>query len=123
VTWRPREFWPYDRELFVVAELQARRDAVDIYLLVSEWSANKSKWYDEWRVLKRLPVRCENGDLLDLSRWSTDRVLPYRHHLIWVNYYRGMIMVNMEDPWRQRPRSIRYVPLPVDAAKGMIRDD
>ncbi|RLM92376.1 hypothetical protein C2845_PM08G18520 [Panicum miliaceum] len=101
----------------------ARRDAVDIYLLVSGWSANKSKWYDEWRVLKRLPVRCENGDLLDLSRWSTDRVLPYRHHLIWVNYYRGMIMVDMEDPWRQRPRSIRYVPLPVDAAKRMIRDD
>ncbi|PUZ43997.1 hypothetical protein GQ55_8G052900 [Panicum hallii var. hallii] len=82
--------------------------------------SGKSKGYDGWRVLKRLPVRRANGDLLDLSRWSTNRVLPYRHHLIWVNYYKGMIFGNMEDPWREP--TLRYVPLPVDATKGICDD-
>jgi hypothetical protein len=104
--------------LFIVADLETRKDAVDIYLFVS--GSGKSKGYDGWRVLKRLPVRRANGDLLDLSRWSTDRVLPYRHHLIWVNYYKGMIFGNMEDPWREP--TLRYVPLPVDATKGICDD-
>ena len=48
-------------------------------------------------------------------------MLPYRYHLIWVNYYKGMIFANMENPWRE-PR-LRYVPLPVDASKGICDDN
>ncbi|KAK8447725.1 hypothetical protein SEVIR_8G139400v4 [Setaria viridis] len=102
---------------FIVAELETRKDAVDLCMILSVSSKGRIR-YDEWRVLKRLPVR--NGDLLDLSCWSTHRVVPYRNHLVWVDYYKGMIFANMERPCSEP--NLRYVPLPVDATKG-IRDD
>ena len=51
--------------LFIVADLETRKDTVDIYLFVS--GSGKSKGCDEWRVLKRLSVHRVNGGLLDLS--------------------------------------------------------
>ena len=108
---------------YVVAELDATyreespASAVDIYLFVSG--------SDQWKVLKRHPVRCGNGDLLELSRcrrWSTNRVLAFRRRfLVWVDYYRGMIFMDMERPWRKP--DLRYVPLPVGAAERIVHDD
>ncbi|KAJ1274862.1 hypothetical protein BS78_05G092600 [Paspalum vaginatum] len=70
----------------------------------------------EWETFKNLHVRGAHGGR-DLRWWSTDAVVPYRRwFLIWVDYYRGMILLDTssqseEDP---PPPELRYVPLPVD---------
>ncbi|CAO2141117.1 unnamed protein product [Urochloa humidicola] len=72
----------------------------------------------EWKLFKNLHVHGANGGR-DLRWWSTDAVVPdYRRRcLIWVDYYRGMILMDMPPESEEKnppPPRLRYVPLPVD---------
>ncbi|CAD6257860.1 unnamed protein product [Miscanthus lutarioriparius] len=73
----------------------------------------------QWEVFKNLHVRGADGGRA-LRWWSTDAVVPYGcRYMIWVDYYRGMILMDMSSqlqsssPSKNPPR-LRYVPLPVD---------
>ncbi|KAF8730940.1 hypothetical protein HU200_016815 [Digitaria exilis] len=103
---------------FVVAKLMIKsgsRPEIQVHLFRS---GSESKW----KVFKNLHVHGENGGR-DLNWWSTDAVVPYQHRfLIWVDYYRGMIMVDMSSSESEEkdvaPPRLRYVPLPVEKVLG-----
>ncbi|WVZ53795.1 hypothetical protein U9M48_004689 [Paspalum notatum var. saurae] len=85
-------------------------------------------WSGEWEIFKNLHVHGSNGGR-DLEWWSTDAVVAYRRRFfIWVDYYRGMILLDMSSQLSQEkspppPRpELRYVPLPVDTVPGDPED-
>lgn len=89
---------------FVVAQLEVEQlgdGQVSIHLFRSESG--------EWEVMKKMHVHGVTGRS-DLFWWKTDAVVPYRHKfLIWVDYFRAMIVGDMS---KSSPE-LRYVPLPV----------
>lgn len=108
-------------DFFVVADLargSPQPSLVDIYLMCSG--------SNDWKVFRDVPIH--NADSVPhLSWWSTDVVLPWRHHyLIWVDYFRGMIFARITHPGNgidlQEP-VLRYVPLPVDPVQGNTYDN
>ncbi|WVZ53794.1 hypothetical protein U9M48_004688 [Paspalum notatum var. saurae] len=70
----------------------------------------------EWETFENLRVRrCHGGR--DLWWWSTDAVVPYQgRFLIWVDYYRGVILLDTSSQSEKDapPLELRYVPLPLD---------
>ncbi|RLM69677.1 hypothetical protein C2845_PM17G03860 [Panicum miliaceum] len=99
---------------FVVALLERSGPVVvaehDVYLFRSG--------SDKWEVFKKVYVHGAN-DGSDLLWWSTDAVVPYRRRfLMWVDYYRGMIVADMSSESSGKklpaPPKLCYVPLPVD---------
>uniref|UniRef100_K3ZLE1 DUF1618 domain-containing protein n=1 Tax=Setaria italica TaxID=4555 RepID=K3ZLE1_SETIT len=77
---------------------------------------------DEWEVLRNLHVS-DGSDGQKLLGWSTDAVVPYRRRfLIWVDYYRGMIIaaVSPESDTKMPNLKLRYVPLPVYTAARTV---
>ncbi|CAL4982016.1 unnamed protein product [Urochloa decumbens] len=99
---------------FIVAKLSMADIMVDMF-----WSGS-----GKWEVFKNLHVHGANGGR-DLRYWSTDAVVAdYQcRFLIWVDYYRGMILMDMSLPDESeeknpQPPRLRYVPLPVDTVSG-----
>ncbi|CAN6374511.1 unnamed protein product [Urochloa humidicola] len=75
---------------------------------------------DNWDVFRKVYVHGANGGQ-DLFWWATDAVVPYRSRfLIWVDYYRGMIVADMSTCTGKKKAEavvapkLRYVRLPVD---------
>ena len=62
---------------------------------------------------------CPGGQLM----WC----LPCRHHLIWVDYFRGMIVAHITHPGNGstdlQESVLRYVPLPVDPVQDNPYDN
>ncbi|CAN6374516.1 unnamed protein product [Urochloa humidicola] len=100
---------------FIVADLDkeycyGRREEADLCRLIVYRSVS-----NEWKVFKNVHVHGTNGGRA-LRYWTTDAVVPYRgRFLIWVDYYRGMIVADMSSQSEKNPLPprLRYVPLPV----------
>ncbi|OEL20051.1 hypothetical protein BAE44_0018930, partial [Dichanthelium oligosanthes] len=104
------------KDLFIVAELEwslRKSSAADIYFLCSG--------SDDWKVFRNVPIRHADG-FHDMLWWSTDVMLACdRRYLIWVDYFRGMIVGDMTHPGNGiNPEEpvLQYVPLPVDPVQG-----
>ncbi|KAJ1274861.1 hypothetical protein BS78_05G092500 [Paspalum vaginatum] len=83
-------------------------------------------WSGEWEIFRNLHVHGANGGH-DLEWWSTDAVVAYRRRFFtWVDYYRGMILLDMSSQSEKKclppPPELRYVPLPVDTVPGDPED-
>ncbi|CAN6380828.1 unnamed protein product [Urochloa humidicola] len=100
---------------FLVGQLQIIRSTdVRIHLLRSG--------SDKWEVISNNLHIPGDSNGLHLLWWSTDAAVAYRRRfLIWVDYYRGMIVADMSpesDRWKTTipDLRLRYVPLPVYTA-------
>ncbi|CAO2143517.1 unnamed protein product [Urochloa humidicola] len=76
---------------------------------------------DNWEVFRKVYVHGANGGQ-DLFWWATDAVVPYRRRfLIWVDYYRGMIVADMipcSGKKEEAAPKLWYVRLPVDTIEN-----
>ncbi|CAL4995249.1 unnamed protein product [Urochloa decumbens] len=104
-----------DNSSFVVAKLTKTRADVDSLPEIEVVTFLSGS--GTWEVFKKVHVHGSNGGH-GLRWWSTDAVVAdyQRRFLIWVDYYRGMILMDMSS-WESSPR-LRYVPLPVETAPG-----
>ncbi|CAL4995258.1 unnamed protein product [Urochloa decumbens] len=110
---------------FIIAELDkeygyGRQADVDLCRLLVYRSVS-----NEWEVFKNVHVHGTDGGRA-LRYWTTDAVVPYRRRfLIWVDYYRGMIVADMSSQSEKNllPPTLRYVPLPLGTVPDNDPDD
>ncbi|RCV05598.1 hypothetical protein SETIT_1G096000v2 [Setaria italica] len=112
--------WCGDKEEFVVAELtlyvptidrSQTKAFADICLLRSSSTDDQlgSKW-DSWRVTIMSPHNPSADDLLELSRWQTTAVIPFKKWLCWIDYNRGILFCDVSDKVRAPTVSFLWFP-------------
>ncbi|CAN6374515.1 unnamed protein product [Urochloa humidicola] len=107
-----------DNSSFVVANLTNTKTPVDVDSLPEIGVVMFRSWSGKWDVFKNVHVHGTNGGR-DLRWWWTDAVVAdyRRRFLIWVDYYRGMILMDVSSS-PESPPMLRYVPLPVETVPG-----
>jgi hypothetical protein len=118
---------PSDREGFVVADLMiipkeyniASRNADEADTLVEAGLClfRSTRPEDDWKVT-RPRIHHEKGQGEDFAFWQTDVVVPFRDSLCYVDYFRGIMFVDVLTECPQ----IRYARLPVKTRIGDRED-
>ncbi|KAK3118065.1 hypothetical protein QOZ80_9BG0693740 [Eleusine coracana subsp. coracana] len=100
---------------FQVIELERAADSPSNMNMYMFWSEP-----NKWKVFKGIQVyHCRGGS--DMYWWSTDAVVPRcGNHLVWIDYYRGMIIGTMRGTVREP--CLEYVAFPIHPVQGNPED-
>ncbi|CAO2033968.1 unnamed protein product [Urochloa humidicola] len=95
-----------DKEELVVAELTAvytptlgrrcTKAFADICLLRSSADNGDQLATGTWRSM-RVEIPAADDDLLKLSRWQTDAVVPFQRWLCWIDYQQGILFCDVSN--------------------------